>query len=168
LEPYGKRVGPLIFEFGTFNKSTFPTRADFIARLDPFLKAPPDGSQYAVEIRNMDYLRPDFLAMLATHNVAHVFNAWTRMPSLDEQSRLPEALTADFTVVRALLRTGRAYDKAVESFEPYREIQEVNQGARDGMRRIVQDGLEQRKGAFIFVNNRLDGNAPSKIEAVVD
>jgi len=36
LEPYGKPVGPLIFEFGTFNKSTFPTRADFIARLDPF------------------------------------------------------------------------------------------------------------------------------------
>src|SRR5262245_19099035 len=24
LEPYGDRVGPLIFEFGTFNKSTFP------------------------------------------------------------------------------------------------------------------------------------------------
>jgi uncharacterized protein YecE (DUF72 family) len=110
LEPYGKRVGPLIFEFGTFNKSTFPTRADFIARLDPFLKALPHGFQYAVEIRNMDYLRPDYLAVLASHNVAHVFNAWTRMPSLDEQSRLPEVLTADFTVVRALLRTGRAYD----------------------------------------------------------
>ena len=39
LVQYGKRVGPLIFEFGTFNKSTFPTRADFIARLEPFLKA---------------------------------------------------------------------------------------------------------------------------------
>ena len=52
LEPYGKRVGPLIFEFGTFNKSTFPTRADFMARLDPFLKALPQGFRYAVEIRN--------------------------------------------------------------------------------------------------------------------
>ena len=129
LEPYGKRVGPLIFEFGTFNKSTFPTRADFMARLDPFLKALPQGFRYAVEIRNQDYLRPDYLAVLASHNVAHVFNAWTRMPSLDEQSRLSEAFTADFTVVRALLRCGRAYDKAVESFEPYREIKEVCQVA---------------------------------------
>jgi len=46
LEPYGKRVGPLIFEFGTFNKSTFPTRTDFMARLDPFLKALPQGFRY--------------------------------------------------------------------------------------------------------------------------
>jgi uncharacterized protein YecE (DUF72 family) len=54
LEPYGDRVGPLIFEFGTFNKSTFPTRNDFIARLDPFLAALPKGFRYAVEIRNWD------------------------------------------------------------------------------------------------------------------
>jgi uncharacterized protein YecE (DUF72 family) len=47
LEAYRKRVGPLIFEFGTFNKSTFPTRSDFIARLDPFLKSLPQGFQYA-------------------------------------------------------------------------------------------------------------------------
>jgi len=120
LERYRERVGPLIFEFGTFNKPTFPPRADFMVRLDPFLKSLPQGFRYAVEIRNQDYLRPDYLEVLASHNVAHVFNAWTRMPSLDEQSRLPEAFTADFTVVRALLARGRPYEKAVQSFEPYR------------------------------------------------
>jgi uncharacterized protein YecE (DUF72 family) len=158
----------LIFEFGTFNKSTFPTRADFMARLDPFLKALPSGFQYAVEIRSQEYLRPDYLALLASHNVAHAFNAWTRMPSLDEQSRLPEAFTADFTVVRALLRCGRAYEKAVESFEPYREIQEVNELARAGMGRIAEEALKAKKTAFVFINNRLEGNAPSTIEAVVE
>jgi uncharacterized protein YecE (DUF72 family) len=168
LEPYGKRVGPLIFEFGTFNKSTFPTRADFMARLDPFLKALPGGFQYAVEIRNMDYLRPDYLSLLASHNVAHAFNAWTRMPSLDEQSRLPDALTADFTVVRALLQRGRAYEKAVQSFEPYREIQEPSEESRAGMGRIAEQALKTKKTAFVFVNNRLEGNAPSTIEAVVE
>jgi uncharacterized protein YecE (DUF72 family) len=35
LEPHRHQVGPLIFEFGTFNKSTFATPADFMARLDP-------------------------------------------------------------------------------------------------------------------------------------
>jgi hypothetical protein len=52
VEPYGKRVGPLSFEFRTFNKSTYSTRSDFISRLDPFLKSLPHGLQYAVEIRN--------------------------------------------------------------------------------------------------------------------
>jgi uncharacterized protein YecE (DUF72 family) len=168
LETYGKRVGPLIFEFGTFNTSTFPTRADFMARLDPFLKSLPQGFQYAVEIRNEDYLRPDYLHVLESNNVAHVFNAWTRMPSLEEQARLPEAFTADFTVVRALLQRGRDYEKAVQSFEPYREIQQPSEGARDGMRQIVEQALKSKKSAFVFVNNRLEGNAPSTIEAVVD
>jgi uncharacterized protein YecE (DUF72 family) len=167
LEPYGKRVGPLIFEFGAFNKSAFPSRADFMARLDHFLKALPQGFQYAVEIRNMEFLRQDYLAVLASNKVAHVFNSWTRMPSLDKQSRITEAFTANFTVVRALLRSGRDYEKAVESFEPYRQIKEVCQSARDGMTQIVNECLRQRKTGFIFVNNRLEGNAPATIEAVV-
>jgi hypothetical protein len=141
LEPYGKRVGPLIFEFGTFYKSTFPTRGDFMARLDPFLKSLPQGLQYAVEIRNQEYLRPDYLEVLASHNVAHVFNAWTRMPSLDEQSRL-EAFTADFTVVRALLQRGRPYEHAVQTFEPYRELKEPDEGARAGMQQIAEHALK--------------------------
>jgi uncharacterized protein YecE (DUF72 family) len=168
LKAYGKRVGPLIFEFGTFNKSTFATPADFTARLDPFLAALPQGFQYAIEIRNKEYLGPDYLGVLASHNVAHVFNAWTRMPPLDEQSQIEEAFMADFTVVRALLRHGRAYDMAVDNFEPYREIKEVNEGARVGMRRIVERAQKSKKSAFVFVNNRLEGNAPTTIEAVVE
>jgi uncharacterized protein YecE (DUF72 family) len=168
LERYGKQVGPLIFEFGTFNKQTFPTPADFLAVLDPFLTGLPEGFRYAIEIRNENYLTPQYLAVLARHNIAHVFNAWTRMPALDEQAQIAEAFTADFTVVRALLRKGRAYDKAVETFEPYNRIQEPNQGARDGMRMIAQRAMHERKDAFLFINNRLEGNAPSTIEAVVE
>jgi uncharacterized protein YecE (DUF72 family) len=168
LEQYGDRVGPLIFEFGTFNKSTFPTRADFIERLEPFLKALPKSFQFAIEIRNQDYFHADYLSVLKAHNVAHAFNAWTRMPSLEDQSKIDEALTADFTVVRALLRCGRQYEKAVESFEPYNEIKEVCEHARTGMRRIVERALKTRTVAFVFVNNRLEGNAPSTIESVVE
>jgi uncharacterized protein YecE (DUF72 family) len=153
LEQYCDRVGPLIFEFGTFNKATFPTRADFIARLEPFLKELPAGFRFAIEIRNQDYFQPDYLSVLKAHNVAHTFNAWTRMPSLEDQSQIDEAFTADFTVVRALLRCGRAYEKAVESFEPYNEIKEICDHARTGMSRIVARTLKTRTSAFVFVNN---------------
>jgi uncharacterized protein YecE (DUF72 family) len=167
LAPYEKQVGPLIFEFGTFNKSTFPTPGDFMARLEPFLAALPDGFRYAVEIRNPDYLAPAYFDLLASHNTAHVFSAWTRMPALEEQVQLPGAFTADFTVVRALLRKGRAYDQAVKAFEPYQLVQESNEGARQAMRQIGENARTNRRPAFLFVNNRLEGNAPTTIEAVV-
>jgi hypothetical protein len=81
---------------------------------------------------------------------------------------LPEAFTADFTVVSALLQRGRPYEKAVQTFEPYREIQEPSDEARAGMGRIAEHALKTKKTAFVFVNNRLEGNAPSTIEAVVE
>jgi uncharacterized protein YecE (DUF72 family) len=167
LEPYRDQLGPLIFEFGTFNKSTFPTPGDFYARLDPFLKALPEDFRYSVEIRNPEYLSPDYFGLLSDRNVAHVFNAWTRMPGLDDQAQLEDAYTADFTVVRALLRKGRIYEQAVKAFEPYRLVQEPNEGAREGMRRVAERSRKTRKPAFLFVNNRLEGNAPGTIDAVV-
>ena len=167
LVPHGDQVGPLIFEFGTFNKSTFPTPSDFMTGLGPFLAALPKGFRYGVELRNPEYLSPAYFDLLGSHNVAHVFNAWTRMPPLSDQVQLPGVFTADFTVVRALLSRGRAYEQAVKAFEPYREIREPNKSDRDGMKEIAKRSLAREKPAFVFVNNRLEGNAPGTIEAVI-
>jgi uncharacterized protein YecE (DUF72 family) len=167
LVQYRDQVGPLIFEFGTFNQKQFPKPADFMAALDPFLAALPEGFRYAVEIRNEDYLSPEYFAMLASHNVAHALNAWTRMPSLEDQVQLPGVFTADFTVVRALLRKGRTYEQAVKALEPYEQIQEPNEGARLAMKSIKDHALKMKKSAFLFVNNRLEGFAPGTIEAVI-
>ena len=60
------------------------------------------------------------------------------MPELLDQIDMPGAYTADFTVVRALLKKGRAYEQAVKAFEPYKQIQEPNPGAREAMRRIAE------------------------------
>jgi hypothetical protein len=36
------------------------------------------------------------------------------------------------------------------------------------MRRIAERAWKTRQPAYLFVNNRLEGNAPSTIEAVVE
>jgi uncharacterized protein YecE (DUF72 family) len=168
LEHHADRVATLIFEFGTFNKSTFPTPADFYSRLDTFLTELPGGFRYSVEIRNKEYLGPAYFDLLSRHNVAHVLNAWTRMPELGAQVDMPGAFTADFTVVRALLSKGRTYEQAVKALEPYELIQEPDNAARDAMRRIAERAQQTRRPAFLFVNNRLEGHAPTTIEAVAD
>ena len=88
------------------------------------------------------------------------------MPTLAEQLRLPGAITTDFTVVRALLRQGRPYEEAVQKFQPYEKVQDENPEARDALRAVIQRMREERKAAYIFVNNRLEGNAPETIRAV--
>ncbi len=163
LAPYAARVSPLIFEFGA--RSTTPIA--FIDQLDHFLGALPEGFRYSVEVRNREFLAPRYFDSLRAHHVAHVFNSWTRMPPIGEQAAIPGAFTADFTVARALLRPGRAYEDAVKMFSPYDQIRDENPEAREALRALIKRMREERRAAYIFVNNRLEGNAPETIRAVI-
>jgi hypothetical protein len=157
-----------MFEFGTFAKSTFPTPNDFFTRMDTFLGSLPTGFRYGVEIRNPEYLGPAYFALLASHRVAHVLSAWTRMPELGTQIDMPDAFTTDFSVVRALLSKGCTYEDAVKTYEPYQLVQKPDLPARDAMRRISVRSRKLGTPALIFVNNRLEGHAPTTIESVAD
>ena len=167
LLPYVDRIAVLIFEFGTFSKQAYPEPQLFFADLAAFLAKLPPGFRYSVEIRNQSYLLPEYFEILHAHQVAHVFNAWTRMPPLAAQIQIPGAFTADFTVVRALLRQGRAYELAVKTFSPYIETKDENPEARTALRELMVRSQRRGQAAYLFVNNRLEGNAPLTIEAVI-
>jgi len=167
LQPYRDRIAALIFEFGSFGKQAYGNAAEFAAELDPFLAALPRHFRYAVETRNQDFLVSEYFACLHRNGVAHVFNAWTRMPEIGEQMQLPEVYTADFTVVRALLRRGRPYEEAVAKFSPYKQVTDPNPGVRQALRDLLVRAKLRHEPSYIFVNNRLEGNAPQTIEEVV-
>lgn len=112
------------------------------------------------------YSQTAFIVRLRSFNVAHVFNAWTRMPEIHRQIARDDAFTADFTVARALLRYGRSYESAVAQFEPYDRIQETNPEGREALKDLVQRSITTKRSAFIFVNNRFEGNAPGTIQAI--
>ena len=168
LMPYRDRIAVLVLEFTTFPKTVFRAPGQFVEVLEPFLALLPHDFRFAVETRNQDFLVPEYFAALHRHRVAHVFNAWTRMPAIHEQMLMPEAFTADFTVVRALLRQGRPYEQAVEIFTPYREVRDPNPETRQSIREVIKLARDRREPSYIFVNNRLEGNAPGTIEAIID
>jgi len=168
LWPYRDKTALLIFEFGTFARRALGELSEFLERLDPFLAALPTQFRYAVEVRNPEFLQADYFACLRAHGVAHVYNAWARMPELGKQIAIPESATAGFLVGRALLRQGRPYEEAVAMFAPYTEIRDPNPAARDALRVLIQRARDQRQMAFLFVNNRLEGNAPLTIMAITE
>jgi uncharacterized protein YecE (DUF72 family) len=171
LEPlaaFRDRVGVLIFEFGAFGRRSYEHLDEFIRDLDGFLGALPAGWRYAVEVRNPALLGPDYFGCLRDRGVAHVFNAWAKMPEIGSQLAVPGSTTADFTVARALLRAGRRYENAVKLFAPYTHIQDPNPQTRSALRRLIREARMQGRRAFVFVNNRLEGNAPETIAAIIE
>ncbi|MBL9113783.1 MAG: DUF72 domain-containing protein [Verrucomicrobiaceae bacterium] len=171
LAPFRDYIGTLIFEFSHLHPRDFTRGRDFVAALDAFLADLPPEWQYSVEIRNRTFLCEPYFEMLSRHQVAHVFNHWERMPPITEQDALPGAHTTDFDTARLLLRPGRAYEQAVASFSPYTHTHEVNEEARSGAASIIQRRqANQTRGrkTFIYVNNRLEGNAINTVIAILE
>jgi len=170
LEPcaeFRSKIGPLIFEFSTFGKADFEHGRDFVAALDAFLGQLPKGWRYGVEIRNKGWLQPDYFAVLRSHGVAHVYNNWTRMPSVAEQMAIEGSRTADFAVARFLLKPGRTYEQAVAMFTPYEEIKERVDEAIGAAAKLLESSFELRHLVYIYINNRLEGSAPLTIAAIL-
>jgi uncharacterized protein YecE (DUF72 family) len=169
-EPYRRHfaghTGPFVFEFQTIAKYSGMDPQRFADRLDEFFSAGPREGEYAVEIRNEEYLTPMYFAVLREHGVAHVFNSWTRMPPIGHQLDLPSAITGPFIIARALLRPGRTYDEAVDVFSPYDRIREPNMKLRRDLVRLVETAVRTKLPAYLLVNNRAEGSAPLTIAAV--
>ena len=165
---FAANTGPFVFEFQTIAKFSGMDADRFATRLDEFFSALPRDAEYAVEVRNEEFLTPMYFAVLREHGVAHVFNSWTRMPPVGHQLDLPGSITGPFILARALLRPGRTYDEAVDAFAPYDRIREPNPKLRRDLVRLVQAAVETKIPAYLLVNNRAEGSAPLTIAAVAE
>jgi uncharacterized protein YecE (DUF72 family) len=101
-ELLGAKLGPMLFQFGYFNRSAFTSRAQFLARLKPFLRKLPTGHRFALEIRNKHWLTPAFLKLLREHNVAYALTDQSWMPGPNEIFEKADPITANFTYIRWL------------------------------------------------------------------
>jgi len=162
-------IGLLMFEFSRFHPNDFRHPNEFLDSLDDFLGRLPKGWDYGTEIRNEDYLNADYLAVLAKHNVTHVFNSWDAMPAVDEQmNTVGEALNAIHLGARFLLKPGRNYQHAVEKFSPYKKVQEVYEVARKAGALLIQHALKNKRRLYLYGNNRLEGCSPLTLMAILE
>jgi uncharacterized protein YecE (DUF72 family) len=168
---YKSQIGLLIFEFSKFYPADFERGRDFVEALDQFLSKLPHDWNYGVEIRNRYFLKPEYFACLERHGITHVYTSWQDMPPLDEQLAMPDAQTAPaLTACRMLLRPGRKYEDAVKLFSPYREIKDPYPEGRAAGAEIIRAAIQSdgKARAFVFVNNRFEGNALQTIDGIMD
>ena len=85
---------------------------------------------------------------------------------------IPATASAPFLRASAFLRrfgsvSSVSWD-AVKRFSPYASVQEVKEPLRQGLRELVDMAVVDGTPAFIFVNNRLEGNSPGTIVSITD
>ncbi|MGB2645495.1 MAG: DUF72 domain-containing protein [Candidatus Acidiferrum sp.] len=102
MDALGDKLGPLLFQFGYFNKSAFKSGAEFLARLKPFLKKLPKGYMFAVEIRNKYWIDQKYVDVLRENNVAMALIDQSWVPRPWEMKQEIDLATTDWTYVRWL------------------------------------------------------------------
>jgi uncharacterized protein YecE (DUF72 family) len=170
LTPHRSQVGYIVFQFPQLSRLALGKDGQFVDRLSSFLGQLPGAFHYGVEIRNRDLLGDAYFECLRRNRVAHVFNSWTRMPTVGEQLQLPGSLTADLVICRALLRPGRNYEEAVRTFQPYNEVRDpYPEGYRD-IAALVRSASARgpKTKVFLAVNNRFVGNAITAISEILE
>ena len=157
-------TGPFLFEFQRHGMSA----SEFLGKLDQFFFQLPKHFIYAVEIRNAGLLGPEYQKVLEAHGVAHVYNHWSSMPSLADQHNRMGRFTTPFTVLRLLTPLKISYEAAKKRAQPYTMIVgEIPEMRRDTVE-LVRKAVAENRRAYVLVNNRAEGNAPSTIQALTD
>src|ERR1700730_3188470 len=160
MELLGKKLGPLLFQFGYFNKNAFAGLKDFLARLRPFLKKLPKDHKFAVEIRNKNWLVPQFADALREGGVALALIDQSWMPRPAQWFDKFDPITADFAYVRWLGdRKGieektKVWDKII--VDRNTELAEWVEVLKTVHKRKIQ--------ILAFANNHYAGYGPGTIE----
>jgi uncharacterized protein YecE (DUF72 family) len=152
-----------IFELMTIADQDLPGGvAEFSGILDLFLAKLPKDLRCAFEIRNKNFINPIYFGTLKKHGAAHCFNQWARQLSIGQQLKIAGDLT-DFVVVRALQPAGWSHTQSESFFKPFHRIKVILPEVRQDILNLIRSVLVKQVYAYILINNRLEGNAPTTI-----
>jgi uncharacterized protein YecE (DUF72 family) len=160
MDALGDKLGPLLFQFGYFNKSKFKSQAEFLSLLKPFLKKLPKGYKFAVEIRNKNWLDARFADALRERGVALALIDQSWVPRPWEFKEKFDLITADFTYVRwlgdrkGIEQETKTWDKTIVNRKA--EIAEWVS--------LFQKFVIRHIKVFAFANNHYGGHAPATVK----
>ena len=163
LETMGElkeKLRPLLFQFGYFNKSKFKSQAEFLARLKPFLRKLPKGFQYAVEIRNKNWLDARFAETLRERGVALALIDQSWMPRPWEMKEKIDLITADFTYVR-WLGDRKGIEEQTKTWD--KTIVNRTSDLKNWVEVFMKFFVRNLK-IFAFANNHYGGHAPDTVK----
>jgi uncharacterized protein YecE (DUF72 family) len=160
MDVLGNKLGPLLFQFGYFNKNAFSGVNDFLARLRPFLKKLPVDHKFAVEIRNKNWLVPQFADALRERGVALALIDQSWMPRPAQWFEKLDPITAAFTYVRWL-----GDRKGIEEQTKVWDKVIVDRRAELSEWADILGKVRKRKiQIFAYANNHYAGHGPATVE----
>ncbi len=162
----GKKLGPIMFQFEYLNRRKMPSKEVFINRFHEFIVRAPTDFQYAIEIRNPNYISSAFFEFLTEHNLGFVYLEGYYMPLIGDVFKKFAPATADFCIVR--LHGGERLEIEKETGGLWNQV--ISPKPK-GLRAAVQIARANRKRnilTFVNINNHFEGSAPITVRRFIE
>jgi uncharacterized protein YecE (DUF72 family) len=177
LDGLGGRIGALVFEISPLPPALKADVPALLQRLDRLLHAlpplpptAPDGV-LAVEVRDPDWLTPDFARVLKANGARYCLGLHPRLPPIDAQLPLLRALWPGALVGRWTLhrRHGpRGYERAEQLYQPYRQLMDPDLPTRQALARVIRATAAAGWPVHLTVSNKAEGSAPLSVFALAE
>jgi uncharacterized protein YecE (DUF72 family) len=137
----------------------------FLERLGAFFARAPSGYQYAIEIRNPNYLKPAYFDFLREQGLGCVLLDGYYMPPIGEVVRNFDTSTADFTVLRLHGSDRSGIEQKTKGL--WHQIVEPQDARLTAAADITQGAIRSGVDVYVNVNNHYEGCGPLTIQRLM-
>ncbi len=161
IETLKPHIGALMFQFEYLNKQKMASQVEFKDKFTKFFHKIDQSFQYAIEMRNPNYLNESHFHFLNKLNVAHVFLQGYYMPSIVEIYKRLRSFIKNVTIIR-LHGPDRSDIEKISGGNWNKVLEPKDNELRD-IAKIVNDLLNRKINVYVNMNNHYEGSAPLSI-----
>jgi uncharacterized protein YecE (DUF72 family) len=166
-QAFAEHTGPFVLEVPRSPLELDPDA--FADALGRFFERVPSELDYAVELRDPKLLVPRYFEVLAASRATHVFNWWTRMPSIADQLAMRGALREGTrVVVRLMVPPDKKYEQLKKEWAPFDRMRAPNEAMRTDVTDLIRRGGDAGCELFVIANNKAEGCAPLTVRALAE
>ena len=177
LSGLGPRLGALVFQLSPLPLAQLDRMPALLDRLRAMLRAlpplaplAPDGV-IAVEVRDPEWLTPDFAAVLREAGATYCLGLHAKMPPLQDQLPMLRALWPGPLVCRWNLNPVHGpygYEEAERLYKPYDRLHHPAPETRAALAAVIAGTTGRGQNAFVTISNHAEGCAPLTVRGVAE
>ncbi|MET0519944.1 MAG: DUF72 domain-containing protein [Burkholderiaceae bacterium] len=175
LEGLGARIGALVFQLSPLPAALREDMPQLLRRLEamlqalPALKAQAPDGVIAVEVRDPEFLTPDFVALLRASGATYCLGLHPKLPPLAQQLPLLRALWPGPLVCRWNLHRRHGpfgYEDAGRRYGDFDRMLDPDPETRLLLARVIRGSTGAGQKAYVTISNQAEGCAPLSVRAL--
>lgn len=169
LDGLGNKLGALVFQLSPLPFAWLSQMPELIARLYTMLRALPDlrerapDAVVAIEVRDPQWLTPQFVDVLRDTGTTYCMGLHAKMPRIAEQLPILRALWPGPLVCRWNLNPlhgAYGYEDAQRQYEPYDKLVDPDLETRADLAKVIAGTVSNGQLAYVTVSNKAEGSSP--------